>query len=99
MNIRYKVLLVGIIIVILFLIFLNLPAIHKSLRCDEEGYVSIAGDCILNYDLASILIGMIQERLDYHYGELITCETGYELPFKYTDELPVCIKSETKEKP
>ena len=66
MKTRYKILSIILIIVVLFLIFLNLPTIHKQPRCDE-GYVSIAGDCILNYDLPSILRGMIQERMDYQY--------------------------------
>lgn len=69
MKNRYKILLIGIITTLLVLIFVNLPTIHKQPLCDE-GYVSIAGDCILNYDLLSILIGMIQERLDYRYNEL-----------------------------
>jgi len=75
MKTRYKILSIITIIVILFLIFLNLPTIHKQPLCDE-GYVSIAGDCILNYDLPSIIRGMIQERMDYQYFTNLTDESS-----------------------
>lgn len=66
MKTRYKILITSIIIItILFLIFLSLPSIHKTLRCDDEGYVPLDGDCILFYDLPSIFVGMENERLDY----------------------------------
>jgi len=65
MKTRYKILIISIVITtMLFLIFLSLPSIHKSIRCDE-GYVPLNGNCIPFYDLPSIFTGMINERLDY----------------------------------
>ena len=56
-------------LIVLFLIFLSLPSIHKPIGCDE-GYVPLNGDCIPFYDLPSIFDGMINERLDYvKFGE------------------------------